>query len=144
MNISQTVHSAIFTLLRLLTVFNPGTARQLTGSNFMQTIINSVRRALQIENPRATSRIGDIPRLGSRIHLDSTRMRVTINPSEEFWIWLVQAGWRECAYPRDRRLYTDLPEKTMKKLAKVHGLEREALYSRILAYMNTPETRLKS
>jgi len=84
-------------------------------------------------------RIGDIPRLGSKIHLDATRMRVTINPSEEFWIWLVQAGWRECKYPRDRRIYNDLPEKTMKKLAKVDGLEREALYARLLAYINNSD-----
>lgn len=107
----------------------------------MQTIINGVRRALQIQNPRSTPRIGDIPRLGSKIHLDCQRMRVTINPTEEFWIWLVQAGWRECKYPRDRRIYVDLPEKTMKKLARVTGLEREALYSKLLTYMNKPENQ---
>lgn len=71
-------------------------------------------------------------------------MRVTINTTEEFWIWLVQAGWRECKYPRDRRIYVDLPEKTMKKLARVNGLEREALYTKILAYMTNEESKDKN
>ena len=110
----------------------------------MQTIINGVRRALQIQKPRSTPGIGHIPRLGARIHLGSTRMRVSINPSEELWIWLVQAGWRECRYPKDRRIYIDLPDKTIKKLAKVSGVEREALYTRILAYIKQPEKSVKN
>ncbi len=98
----------------------------------MENLINGVRRAFNITKPRSTGRIGDIPRLGRRIHLDSVRMHVAVNPTEEMWIWLVKSGWRECTYPRDRRDYVDLPPRTMKELAKREGLEREALYSKVM------------
>tara|TARA_R110002049_G_scaffold160023_2_gene325028 strand:- start:146 stop:469 length:324 start_codon:yes stop_codon:yes gene_type:complete len=98
----------------------------------MENLINGVRRAFKITKPRSVNRIGDIPRLGRRIHLDSVRMRVTLNPSEDLWIWLVKAGWRECTYPNDRRDYLDLPDRTIKELAKRDGLEREALYSKLM------------
>lgn len=98
----------------------------------METIINGVRRALKITKPRAIGGFGDVPRLGSKIHLDALRMKVSVNPSDELWLWLVQVGWRECSYPRDRRVYLDLPDRTLKELAKRHGLEREALYGQLL------------
>lgn len=98
----------------------------------METIINGVRRAFNITKPRATGEFGDVPRLGRKIHLDALRMKVSINPTDELWIWLVQVGWRECTYPRDRRVYLDLPDRTLKEIAKRNGLEREALYSQLL------------
>lgn len=109
----------------------------------METIINGVRRALKIKADRATMTIGEIPRLGRKIHLDALRMKVSINPSDELWIWLVKSGWRECTYPRDRRIYLDLPDRTLKELAKRDGLEREKLYANLLTRVQKHESKLK-
>lgn len=98
----------------------------------MLRVPDFARTLLKIREKRAREDPGPAPRLHGYIHYEQFRMRVTANPSAEYWNWLTLAGWRECNYPKDRRDYTDLPEGTFKALAARSSASREETYLKLM------------
>ena len=94
----------------------------------MPKIADLTRTMLRIRETRHRANPGPYPRLHGYIYFDSYRMRVTTNPTAEFWHWLTLAGWREIQYPRDRRSYTTLPENSFKELSDRSSASREQEY----------------
>jgi hypothetical protein len=39
----------------------------------------------------------------------SVRLTVQAGPSDDLWIWLLDAGWRVVTHRPDRRRYRDIP-----------------------------------
>ncbi|MEZ5741898.1 MAG: hypothetical protein R3E68_22310 [Burkholderiaceae bacterium] len=70
--------------------------------------------------------------MGSHIHFDGRRMKVTEPPEPEFWAWLTLAGWRECRFSGDRRRYVNLPENAFKRLASRQSASREEYYHQLM------------
>ncbi|MGB7301383.1 MAG: hypothetical protein WBD34_18835 [Burkholderiaceae bacterium] len=98
----------------------------------LPTLPDFARTLLKIRETRAKQEAGPPPRLHGFIHYDRFRMRVTSNPSAEYWNWLTLAGWRENRFPRDRRDYVDLPEATFAELAQRSSASREETYLKLM------------
>lgn len=99
----------------------------------MAQLSDLARRMFRMRTERTRARPGPIPRMGRYIQLDNRlRMRVTGNPSAEFWAWLTLIGWREIRHVRDRRNYIDLPERSFMELFRRDPQRRETLYDRLV------------
>ncbi len=94
----------------------------------MSKIADLTRTMLRIRETRHRASAGPYPRLHGYIYFDRFRMRVTTNPTAEYWHWLTLAGWREIQYPRDRRTYITLPEGSFKLLSSRTSASREQEY----------------
>lgn len=98
----------------------------------MAKIADLTRTMLRIRETRNRANPGPYPRLHGYIYYERYRMRVTTNPTAEYWHWLTLAGWREIQYPRDRRGYSTLPENSFKMLADRSSASREQEYIRLM------------
>jgi hypothetical protein len=96
-------------------------------------IKDRLRTLLNIRVKREPPIIGTKPKMGSKITLGGMRMYVTSTPPDELWYFFSLQGWREIAYPRDRRKYADLPRASFDLLARCTSSERETRYRQLIA-----------
>ena len=96
-------------------------------------IKDRLRTLLNIRVKRESPVIGAKPKMGSKITLGRMRMFVTSTPPDELWYFFSLQGWREVAYPRDRRKYVDLPRASFDLLARGARSEREIRYRQLVA-----------
>jgi hypothetical protein len=80
---------------------------------------------------------GHCPAIGASLVKRNVVMKVTESPSNEFWSWLVLAGWREVRMSKNKRKYIAAPAGAFARLSKATTQDREALYRRMLGPMTT-------
>lgn len=80
---------------------------------------------------------GQRPNIGASLVKRNVVMKVTQPISDEFWDWLVLAGWREVRMSKNRRKYVMAPVSALPTLARASAQERDAIYEQMLGPMTT-------
>ena len=74
------------------------------------------RGLLRVRKDRALPRRTAKPAIGATIVLRDLRITVQAGLSDELWVWLLDAGWRELTYRPDRRHYREIPSSWVTRL----------------------------
>ena len=79
-------------------------------------LLDSIRNLLNIRRRRTPPRALGKPARGAKIAMDDFRIVVQAGLSDELWLFLVHAGFREVVYRPDRRRYRDVPPSMVTEL----------------------------
>ena len=90
-------------------------------------LLDAIRTLLKIRRRRTAPRASAKPALGAKIAMEDFRIVVQAGLSDELWIFLVQAGFREVVHRPDRRRYRDLPPSMITELYQAPPEEWQAL-----------------
>jgi len=88
---------------------------------------DGLRNLLKIRQIRYRPRAGFKPKVGAKIVKDDFRIVVQAGLSDQLWSFLVQDGFRENIYRRDRRRYRDVPPSLVTDLYNAPPEEWQAL-----------------
>jgi hypothetical protein len=89
------------------------------------------------EDRRRLPRPGSCPNVGASLVRGKSVMKLTDPISQEFWEWLVLAGWREVRMAKNKRRYEPLPPNTLRTLLRSAREDRELLHQQLIG----PQTR---
>jgi len=90
-------------------------------------LLDAIRTLLKIRRRRTAPRASAKPALGAKIAMEDFRIVVQAGLSDELWIFLVQAGFREVIHRPDCRRYRDVPPSMVTELCQAPPEEWQAL-----------------
>ena len=90
-------------------------------------LLDAFRTLFRIRRRRMPPRASVKPALGAKIAMEDFRIVVQAGLSDELWIFLVQAGFREVVHRPDQRRYRDLPPSMVTELYHAPAEEWQAL-----------------
>jgi hypothetical protein len=77
---------------------------------------------------RRLPRPGPRPNVGASVVRGRALIKLTDPISQEFWEWMVLAGWREVRMSKNKRRYEPMPADTLRKLMRSPPQEWEAIH----------------
>ncbi len=90
-------------------------------------LFDAFRTLFNIRRRRKAPRALRKPALGAKIALEDFPIVVQAGLSDELWVFLTQAGFRELVHRPDRRRYRDLPPSIIVELYHAPSEEWQAL-----------------
>jgi hypothetical protein len=81
---------------------------------------------------RRLPRPGPCPNMGASVVRGRSVMKITDPITQEFWDWLVLAGWREVRMTKNKRSYDPLPPDTLRTLLRSPRREWEAVHQQLV------------
>ena len=99
---------------------------------------DAIRSLFNIRRRRNLPRASAKPALGAKIAMEDFRIVVQAGLSDELWIFLTQAGFREAVHRPDRRRYRDLPPSMV---AELYSAPPEAWQALLMAALKEAAKR---